>query len=328
MSQYGGFGAFGQVIDQLRTEQAAKLNQVAAYARGRAEEQSKRLAELSQAIDQVKAYRSVGGSAPGVVRIEDIPGRRIPFTMLIDIMIGAGSTSLAQDSVQVSQEGPFVAVRRLATFMSTLEFQVDDDGDISRFTGRSYGRYRPIHSVTDYQDAQFPNEVDSVAWSAITGAPANGLFGTPPIVSATSSFRTMEFDGRLVVVNAGSSFPRQNKSVPSPFWSQETNTAMDLAALDFFERGETMTIQVVPNHVNNPPAGNVDGEAIFGTGNGWPFLAGQYDQHEGILTTGAWTVGSGQTPATSLEADPVTRLPNGVLTVGWEGYRIIQPAGA
>jgi len=54
----------------------------------------------------------------GVVRIEDIPGRRVPFVLLMDIPIGNNTTSIREQSVTISQEGPFVAVKRMATFQS------------------------------------------------------------------------------------------------------------------------------------------------------------------------------------------------------------------
>jgi len=160
-----------------------------------------------------------------------------------------------------------------------------------------------------------------------------GALGLP---SNMSSFRTMEFDGRLEVINAGSSYPRQNASVPSPFWASECNTPVALGALDFFERGEVITVRVQPTHVNNPAAGNVGGDCVFpvrtapaaGTG-GWPFVEGQYDAHEGICTVAPATLGQNVPPIqpSLLANDSVSRLPSGILTVAWEGYRIIQPVG-
>jgi hypothetical protein len=134
----------------------------------------------------------------------------------------------------------------------------------------------------------------------------------------------MEFDGRIIVENAGSSYPRQNISVPSSFWTPQINAPQELGALDFFERGEVITFRVQPNHVNNPAAGNVDGNAIFGA-DGWPFLQGQYDRQEGICTPGAFTFDDDT--LVRLEVDPIQRLPDGILTIGFSGYRILQPVG-
>lgn len=110
---------------------------------------------------------------------------------------------------------------------------------------------------------------------------------------------------------------------------------MTLGALDFFTQGEVITARVSPLHANNPAAGNVDGAAVlpnvFGGGPvpGWPFIAGQYDVHEGIATPNASVLG-GEDPnlPTLLETDSVSRLPVGILTLALEGYRIIQVAGA
>jgi hypothetical protein len=109
----------------------------------------------------------------------------------------------------------------------------------------------------------------------------------------------------------------------------------ELAALDFFERGEILTLMVQPNHVNNPPAGNVNGDTIWGQAGAYPYLAGQYDQHEGIAYPQGGTPNVGQLQFNTVPddhidfgtTDTVQRLPDGILTIGWEGYRIIQPVG-
>jgi hypothetical protein len=317
------------------------ISKVAAYSRGRADETASRIDQLVRVIEALKGQRSGAGTAPGVVRVEDIPGRRVPFTLLMDIPIPSNTTTTQQQSVTISQEGPFVAVRRMATFMSALEYRVElpvdsetppqhiFNGGQARFVGRSFGRYRPIHSAWDIMDAQHNDTagVDAVlaAINILGGSPFLSLSGFPSFPQAASSFRTMEFDGRLAVINAGSSYPRQNISVPSSMWTTEINSPFDLAALDFFERGETLTVFVTPNHVNNPPAGNVTGEFIFNVGSNpqWPFVDGQYDPHEGIATPGI--IDLSVDPPTPIVTDPVTRLPDGLMTVGWEGYRIIQP---
>ena len=64
--------------------------------------------------------------------------------------------------------------------------------------------------------------------------------------------------------------------------------------------------------MNNPPVGNVN--SFNGS---YPFAESQYDVHEGVLDEFI----DQQTE------DPVTRLPEGILTIGFHGYRIIQPPG-
>lgn len=328
-------------IDAYRAEVERKLSNAAQHIRRRDELADRKLAEINGALNAIKGMRSAGSSDdnPGIKRIENIPGRRVPFTLLVDIPIGANVTSVQQASVTISQEGPFVAVSRMATFMSAFEAQYSnpDTGSIARFAGRSFGRYRPIHSAWDLNDSHTPS-MDPSGWLQTiyiangNALPPNVSSGIPGAVSSTSGYRTMEFDGRIQVINAGSSYPRQNIPVPSSMWSKSINEGVPLGALDFFERGEVLSVLVAPNHVNNPPAGNVDGNVIFGSMFGpftsttsWPFLQGQYDAHEGIATPNLITSDPVQGDPVTLASDPITRLPDGLLTIGWEGYRIIQP---
>jgi hypothetical protein len=124
----------------------------------------------------------------------------------------------------------------------------------------------------------------------------------------------MEFDGMIEFNNQGSGFRRQNIPLPSAFYTTAINEPFSLGALDFFERGEVVEWKVTPLHVNNPPAGNVQG---YAAGSIYPFLDSQYDVHEGILD-----------PLVAEQStDLATRLPEGILTIGFHGYRIIQPPG-
>lgn len=316
-----------QALAQISAQTDQKINAAAAGVRRAVGEQ---VASNNQRVDKALADLAsiarglqITQSGAGVTRIENIPGRRVPYDYLVDIPIGEDVTSIREASMTISQEGPFVAVRRFATFQSAFEFQIGSpDGNI-RFSGRSYGRYRPIHSAWDLHDAG-----GGVVSSVTNPFPANmSMVGGVELTSATSGFRTMEFDGRILVEDAGSGYPRQNMSVPTPFWTTQINSPQDLAALDFFERGSVITFKVQPNHVNNPAAGSASGDYIFGSA-GWPFLEGQYDKHEGIVTVDAFST-NGATPpvVTRITSDTVTRLPVGILTIGYLGYRIQQPIG-
>lgn len=315
-----------QHIQQVRAEADQKLNGMAANVRHamaaqqrQVNEQLESLSKIATAIMQGQA-RTQG--AAGIVRIEDLPGRRVPYDLLVDIPIGGNTTAPQQGSVTISQDGPFVAVRRFMAFQSAYQFQVNTDGETALFTGRTYGRYRPTSSVADYQDANGSNGSFNIALPYTSGAP----IAVPETPNVMSGGRSMVFDGRITMVNAGSGYPRQNLSVPSVFWSEGIATPTDLAALDFFERGEVLTFNVQPNHVNNPSAGNVDGALIYPTvGAGWPFLDGQFDRHEGVGTPDAFTF-----PGSVFEVlsdDVISRLPDGILTIGYMGYRILQPVG-
>jgi len=227
-----------------------------------------------------------------------------------------------------------VAVKRVMAFQSALEFQVTYNAQVARYVGRSYGRYRPIHSASDILDAQHNSHADTALWylSHMNIIPNGGILpdGVLALPSSASSFRTMEFDGRVTVLNEGSGFPRQRIEVPTTMWTTDQVSPQDLGALDFFERGEVVTLRVLPNHANNPAAGNVDGQAVFPAAatNGFPFLDGQYDPHEGIATPGSLiNQANDQTPPTSITDDIVSRLPQGIVTIGYIGYRIIQAPG-
>lgn len=312
-----------QLVDQGKAEMAALVNsQAHGMRRAFAEKQAKMDASLA-ALGAIAQSLSIERSGAGIVRIEDLPGKREPYDFLVEIPIGSGSTSRQPGSFSVSQEGPFVAVRRYATFRSLHETSITSGGSTVRFTGRSYGRYRPIHSAWDLNDAQ-----SGVQSSVANPFPGNmAMVGGVELPSNMSGFRTMEFDGLILVEDSGSGRPRQSIEVPSSLWTPQINSPQDLGALDFFERGSVVSFKVQPTHVNNPPAGNAQGDFIFGSA-GWPFLDGQYDKHEGTVTPGAFST-NGATPpvVTRISDDIVTRLPDGVLHIGFMGYRILQPIG-
>jgi hypothetical protein len=265
---------------------------------------------LESALKAISMNR--GGSNPSLQYVENIPGRRVPFDFLVDVPIGANVSSVQQGTFTVSQEGPFVAVARYATFQSQYQFQRRDPetGIATTFQGRSFGRYRPIHSAWDLNDGLPRSEVfQALAFPGNSAphmlSPSNG-----------ASFRTMQPDFRIKFENAGSSFPRSNQEVPSTFWTTEINSPFELGALDVWERGEVLTVKILPTHINNPSFGNISG---FGAVNGaFPFLASQFDYIEGI---------NDQEDAAAESTDPITRLPEGILTIGFHGYKIIQPAG-
>ena len=319
-----------QEVARARQDLQGQLNSGFAQFRqehlNRARSLDQKLAQLASIADGLKTERSMLSASMedfkrGVVRIEDIPGRRVPFDYFVDIPISSGDTSEQQSSITISMEGPFVAVKRFACFQSLFQYQVGTTGTPAKFAGRTYGRWRPVSSVFDLNDSQQSNAIT-------TANPfATGTFiANPELTSSQAGARSMVFDGRIIVINSGSSFPRQDFSVPTPssLWSDGYGGLADLGCLDFFERGEVITIKVQPTHVSNPAAGNADGTNIFGVA-GWPFLAGQFDKHEGIVTPSAFVVANSVT--TRLAADSVTRLADGVLTIGFVGYRIQQPPG-
>jgi hypothetical protein len=313
MTQQNPVAVANWAAGTARDAQAA-AGQALAKAQGhdKAYEQlDKRVTELAQ---RTSVTRSGSGGPPNIQYIENIPGRRVPFDLLVNIFIGAGVNTVQQQSILVSQEGPFVAVSRVATFISQLQLQrIDPDTQAkANFFGRSYGRQRPIHSAWDLMDGMPRQQV--LQSEAFPGT------GSPHILSPSngSPFRTMESDYTIQFLNAGSSFPRSNIQVPSAFWTPQINAPFELGALDVFERGETLTFNVQPLHVNNPSYGNIQGFAAGGAGS-FPFLASGWDYIEGINDEAIASAGA---------TDPITRLPDGILCIGFHGYRIIQPAGS
>lgn len=327
-----------QAIHQVRSEFDAKLNRTAGGLRKASAEEiqrygasvDQRLSDLAKVAEALTATSS-GRSDSGNIYIEDIPGRRIPFIYLVEIPIQSGDMSQREGTITVSQEGPFVAERRWATFLSAYEYQLVDEesGAVAKFPGRSNGRYRPVHSSSDYTDSQHNSLGDTVAWVGATPGPGTMPAGVLALPSNSSSFRTMQFDGVIHLEDAGSNWPRQNRPAPSSFWASETNGPVPWSALDFFERGSVITLKVKPNHVSNPPAGNVSGASVFANSagiDGYPYVQGQYDVHEGIATPEA-VAREEDDVWTPTETDPIQRLPDGYLILALEGYRIGQPTG-
>lgn len=290
----------GQVVNDERGKNARLEQKLAQMDRD--------MNNLSQAMANLKGERS--GDPDHVRYVEQIPGRRLPFDLMVTIPIGANIATEQQASTVVSQDGPFIAVARYATFQSALTYSVTNPATstTTTFQGRSYGRYRPIHSAWDLNDGQQPLQPIVGVASPGTGA---GIFAS---ASNNSNFRSMEFDGAIRFANQGSGYQRQNIQLPSVFYTQQINSPFPLGALDFYERGEVLEWKVTPLHTNNPRAGNAFG---FASGGFYPFLDSQYDVHEGIFD-----------PLISQqETDPVIRLPDGILTIGFHGYKIIQPPG-
>lgn len=273
-------------------------------------ELTKNAQQLSQTMAQVAMQRT--GGNPSLQYVENIPGRRVPFDLLVNIQIGSDISAEQQGSVTINQDGPFIAVARYAFFLSQYSVQYinPSNGNRTIFNGRSFGRWRPVHSAWDLNDGIPRSEV-------VQAVPSPGT-GAPHIISPSnaSSFRSMQPDFSIRTENAGFAYPRSNEPVPSAAWTKQINSPFGLAALDVFERGEVITYRVQPQHTNNPAYGNV--QSFTGPGDAWPFLASQYDAVEGISDP----------VLDGVESDPVTRLANGILVIGFHGYKVIQPPGA
>lgn len=309
MTQQNPFGVIKQQIDAAHAKANAALQ-----ASGDASKNHQQVvAELKRLGSIVQNLQMARTNEPNVQRIENIPGRRIPFDYLVEIPIQAGVQAEQPGTISISQEGPFVAVSRVVALRSAFEFAVTAPGTSTqvKFFGRSYGRFRPVHSAWDLNDSQRVQQVTQAVGFPGTGA--------PHIISPSNeaSFRSMEGDFQIKFVEGSTAYPRSNISVPSTLWTRQINSPFELGALDFFERGDVITFSVLPLHPNNPQYGNVE---EFAAGNGaYPFLTSQWDSVEGIRDA---------VDAAALDTDPVARLPNATLIVGFHGFRIVQPAGA
>jgi hypothetical protein len=292
-----------QGLQQVKSEHAAIQQQLMQQSQ-----------QLNQALLQLQAFQS--GGDPSIQRIENVPGRRVPFDYIVEIPVPANSTGVVEGSINISQEGPFVAVSRMATLLSAYQFQYTSPagGATATFNGRSFGRWRPVHSAWDLNDGQPHSQV---VLAANPNFPGNGA---PHIVSPANSspFRSMQQDFRIKVENAGSSFPRSNVAIPSTWWTKSINEPWELAALDFFERGEVITFKCQPLHPSNPAYGNLSGFSPVNAN--FPFIGSQWDDVEGIDDR-IQVLGDS-------EVDPIVRVPSCILVIGFHGYRIIQQAGA
>ncbi len=302
-------GLSGSLRTNLSRELAQKTVKI--------EQQLTELASIASAI----AIQKGGAGANTYLRPEDVPGKRIPYMFCLDMPISGSSATQVQQSLPITMEGLFVATRRICCFQSSAQIQYTDPDTqaISNFAGRSNGRYRPTSSLADIVDA-----LGSIPLASISQPLVNGTkMASVQFPGSMSGYRTMEFDGKVLLVAAGSSVPRSNVPVPTPGWSQGIGEWQDFSYPDIYERGEVLQVTVTPNHLNNPAAGNVSGVNIFGT-DGYPFLQGQYDAQEGIMTPGALTVAGGNVTQ-NFSTDPINRVYDGIFTVILEGYRIMNP---
>lgn len=298
--------------------QKAQTNQLAAElsaVRSQLTQATMNQEALKNALSRLQVQQTQGD--PNIQRIENIPGRRIPFDCLVEIPIPANQTATQQQTYVIPQTGPFVAVARYASFLSLLQYQLlNDIGQVTAtFNGRSFGRFRPVSSVGDLNDGQILDPVINQASPLTPLFPGNGQPYLPSVPSM-STFRSMGGDFRINFQEEGANIVRQNKPVPSSFWSKGLCDPVELPCLDFFERNSVLKFEVTPTRPMNPAFGNAF--AFTGGGNNYPFADAQFDQVEGIVDADTGEDGP----------DLVRRAPNGVLILGFFGYMIVQPAGA
>lgn len=206
-------------------------------------------------------------------------------------------------------------------------------------------QYQPSHvgAVYDGTNVVAVGNPTGVNENSISTSTTNMLpnfpgSGRPIVVSplSMSGGRSMQFDGTIAVQPQGAQFNRQNIPIPSSMWSDGVNKASKLSCYDVLEPGEEVIVKVTPTHVNNPPFGNIsdlialnNAWTFAGTGlaannpmptGSWPFLAGQFDGHEGINDESLYG-------DTSVTVDRVIRSFDARIILGFKGFRIIAPPG-
>lgn len=176
--------------------------------------------------------------------IEDIPGKRIPYTMNFEVSLPSlanvanpvGARIRAQQ--QVSMDGPFVGTMLLGAFrMQTFSLGPDSpptnnmpplgEEVLTPLTGR----FRPIASTGD----------------GFAGAYIGPGTGTPTLIDAAlvNTYRPGEIDFLWEYADEGTDRDRQNQiPTPSRYLFSENDRPFYLAVSDFFERGSTIAFYI------------------------------------------------------------------------------------
>lgn len=171
--------------------------------------------------------------------IEDIPGKRVPYTMNFEIELPSQANQQApvgarlRATQQVSMDGPFVGTQLLAAFrMRTFSLGPTEDRPNDPPAGEEVltpltGRFRPVASSAD----------------GFSGAYIGPGFGANTIVDASlvNTFRPGEIDFLWEYADESTDRDRQNQiPTPSRYLFSENDRPFYLAVSDFFERGTTV----------------------------------------------------------------------------------------
>jgi len=231
--------------------------QVAQFLRGINDKQQR---QQSQFDALAKAYRDLRTRSEGdkleiqrlgewvqkaakrIRYIEDIPGKRVPYTMNFEVSIPSvannanpvGARIRAQQ--QVSMDGPFVGTMLMGAFrMQTFSLGNITEGSLPPIGEEVLtpltGRFRPIASTAD----------------GFAGAYIGPGFGAATIVDAAlvNTFRPGEIDFLWEYADEGADRERQNQiATPSRYLFSESDRPFYLAVSDFFERGSTIAFYI------------------------------------------------------------------------------------
>jgi len=173
--------------------------------------------------------------------IEDIPGKRVPYTMNFEVELPSLANSAnpvgarVRSQQQVSMDGPFVGTMLLGAFRmrtyslgSSIAFP-DMPAVGEEIITPLTGRFRPIASTGD-----------GFAGAYIGAGMGPGV---DPLVEAAlvNTYRPGEIDFLWEYVDEGTDRERQNQiPTPSRYLFSESDRPFYLAVSDFFERGTTI----------------------------------------------------------------------------------------
>lgn len=227
-----------QVAQFLRTindKQARQSSQFEALAkaykdlRTRSEGDKLEIQRLSEWVQK---------AAKRIRYIEDIPGKRVPYTMNFEVTLPSvanaanpvGARIRAQQ--QVSMDGPFVGTMLMGAFrMQTFSLGQSGINNMppvgEEVVTPLTGRFRPIASTSD----------------GFAGAYIGPGMGANTLIDAAlvNTYRPGEVDFLWEYTDEGTDRDRQNQiATPSRYLFSENDRPFYLAVSDFFERGSTI----------------------------------------------------------------------------------------
>jgi hypothetical protein len=194
--------AFGQTPD---TAAAAgyirRLGEQVGALQAEISKRDGRLADLERKISEI------GGSKERAFYVEDIPGKRVPFWVVIQVTIPASSTSRTSGIHTLSMDGPFVATDIFASFLPSADGGANANA-VNRWRGPASDE-----PETELAANTFSADVPDFFWE---------------------------------LEDAGSNRARQNLPIPSAVFSHGRVNLGEFGVGDFFERQSVIRVWITP----------------------------------------------------------------------------------
>jgi len=199
---------------------------------------------------ELKRLRQALKKAAARIRyIEDIPGKRVPYFLNLEIQVPPGvdangnvvsiANQVFSDAQPISMDGPFLATHYLASFraktysLGPTGLRQNDPPAGSEVVTPLTGRFRPTASTAD----------------PFSGAYIGPSTGVQTLVDASlvNTFRPGTLDFLFEVQDTGTDRQRQNDiATPSRYLFTEFDRPYYLAVSDFYERGSLIRVKVTP----------------------------------------------------------------------------------